>query len=406
MIKLKKHNRAPSYEEGSESGMASTQGGMSRDAFGMPEEYNSSASSSHESSSNADEDEEFGMLANSDRLRPEREAPPAPPIRTSFHSQPAQAPPSQNRPPPPPDFMRTQNEHRDNGFVSSANDIANLDNSKLDMLHKIQRMAASGTPPQISLSMDSSFEQIQSEYQRMKHSNEITKSIKFQRRILLAASSGVEFLAKRAPFIKLRLEGYSEAVLDSISDYDSTFEAIHDKYGESVSVDPMWQLLFMFCSSIISFHISNAMFSSVLPSVTQTLSNNPEVIKQVAAAMASMAPQQAPVAPEPVVIPVQQQMQPPPPPSQAMPPMPPLHFPNTNAPMIFGNQPQQQQPYMMDMPSMTRQPPPPQSQLEMLPQEQDDDTRSVTVSEVSNGGTRRRRSGNSKKPLPANTLVF
>jgi hypothetical protein len=264
-----------------------------RDAFGVPEDDDAESISAGSSvsfgrSSRAEEeeeDDEFGMLANQDRLLPSQERPPSapPPQARRFSSS---APPSAAAPPSrpfvgrQPDFLN----QKDDGFIAPA-DENTLDNQKLELLHKVQRMAASGTPPQVALSMDSSFEQINLEYQRMRKNAEIMRSIKFQRRILLAVSTGVEFLSKRAGFLKLRLDGFSESVLDSIADYDDSFEDLHGRYGESVSMDPMYSVLFMFLSSMVAYHISNAMFSSVLPSVTQTLSNSPEILAQVTEAM-------------------------------------------------------------------------------------------------------------------------
>lgn len=257
-----------------------------RDAFGQPSDSDtdSECSMSSPSASGAGDDDidEASMLANRERMRPARApgapAPrPAAPQISTVPSRPRSAAPSMRQ----PDFMGVA---QDDGFVGPPEET--LDNVKLELLHKIQRMAASsGLKPELALSMESPYEQINAEYQRMRRSQEINRSIKFQRRVLLATATGVEFLSKRMPFIKLHLDGFAEAQMDSIADYDDAFESLHERHGDSVRVDPMYTVLFMFMSSIVAYHLSNAMFSSVLPSVSQTLANNPNIMSQVADAM-------------------------------------------------------------------------------------------------------------------------
>jgi hypothetical protein len=427
-------------------------GARRRDAFGMPSDdeddeddedggssiggggARSAGSSSQGPSGIGDDEDEFSTLANNERLfQPNdrgRGAPQSRQAQPPFINRridPLATPRFSAAPPPgggggpgarQPDFLDRGGgggggqAPRDDGFVGPTTP-ASLDDQKLELLHKIQRMAASGTSPQISLSIDSPFEQIQLEYQRMKRGAEITRSIKFQRRVLLAVSTGVEFVSKRASFLKLRLDGFSESVLDSIADYDEAFEGVHEKYGESVSMDPMYSVMFMFMSSMVAYHISNAMFSTVLPSVSQTLSNNPAILARVAEAMQSIngngggvsspppqaqqQPPQQPVlmaAPPPVIVR----------PAQQPPPMIASHFPPP-APQqqssVFGLGP--------DPPLATR--PEPPGVMAPPPTaaaaQDEDDVRSVSASEVSAGGTRRRASNQRRRAPPGDeTLIL
>ena len=59
------------------------------------------------------------------------------------------------------------------------------------------------------------------EYSKIKKFIETQAGIKFARRCLMACVTGLEFLNKRFDPFKLKLEGWSENVMESIDDYDN-----------------------------------------------------------------------------------------------------------------------------------------------------------------------------------------
>lgn len=382
-----------------------------RNAFGMREDDDDGLSMSEIGSSQSgssvgrrggdnneedEEDDEFEMLSNQDKLISKTIS--TPPIRRSTQQAPAMAP-MYNRPSSrAPDFMNTG---PDDGFIAPDHDT--LDNQKLELLHKIQRMAASGTQPQVALSMDSSYEQMTAEYQRMRKNSEIMRSIKFQRRILLAVSTGVEFLSKRASFLKLRLDGFSESVLDSISDYDASFEELHEQHGSSIKIDPVYTVMFTFMSSMVAYHISNAMFSTVLPSVSQTLSSNPEILAQVTAAMKGFGGGGNGADKSPVALPAPPQQPVSPPQHFATPQLPPVNFPHAPAPPVFGTGPAPPASTRVQIIEERFSPPPPP--LQLVTPSIDDDVRSVTSSEMSIGGSKS-AAGRRRKPPGEDTMVL
>lgn len=375
-----------------------------RDTFGMPADDSDMDSEDQSSfmpgSIDEDEDDELSMIVNKQRIRPDGSGDHA---HHRVAEEYAARPVVQRQPEVQPDYLRGQHAHvpraPDDGFVGPSD--TRIEDEKLELLHKIQRMAASGNAPERPVSLNSSYEDIRAEYQRMKRSATIMRSVKFQRRVLLAVSTAVEFISKRTSFIKLRLDGFSESVLDSIADYDPVFEECHEKYGSNVSIDPMWSLAFMFVSSVISFHISNAMFSSVLPSVSQTLANNPQVLSQVADAMRGMQGSGAPQAnaggpqgqPPPQRAPDQAQ----PEQSDGSSPARPIAT-NTNFPAPPSLE---EQPMFMTLPQATRVPQPSTVQGA----EGDDASEIRSVSIISDGGTKR-RTRTTRKRQGADTLVL
>ena len=74
----------------------------------------------------------------------------------------------------------------------------------------------------------------------------IEKSIKFSRKILMAVTSGVEYLNGKFDPFDIKLDGWSESVHENVHDYDDVFEELHEKYKEKAKVAPELKLLMMF----------------------------------------------------------------------------------------------------------------------------------------------------------------
>ena len=75
--------------------------------------------------------------------------------------------------------------------------------------------------------------------------------------------------------------------MDNIEEYDSVFEQLHEKYSGTAEIAPEWQLMMMVLGSGFMFHLSNTLFRSVLPNVTDIAKQNPELMQNIANAMSS-----------------------------------------------------------------------------------------------------------------------
>lgn len=137
--------------------------------------------------------------------------------------------------------------------------------------------------------MASSYEDLLFEFRRLKKQRDIEKSIKFSRKILMAIISGVEFLNNRFDPLDIKLNGWSENVMENINDYDEVFEELHDKYAESVKVAPELKLLMMVAGSGFMFHLTNSLFKTATPDLNDILRENPDIMKNISkAAMKNM----------------------------------------------------------------------------------------------------------------------
>jgi hypothetical protein len=156
-----------------------------------------------------------------------------------------------------------------------------LMNAKREMLYQLGRLEKKGVRVPRQFTMTSNYEEMKAEFERLKRDIEVDSSVRFQRRMLMACVSGIEFVNNRFDPFEVYLDGWSESVQDSIIDYDDIFEELHDKYRGKMKMAPELRLLFTLGGSAVWFHMSHSMFkTSSLPNVEQVFAQNPELKKQ------------------------------------------------------------------------------------------------------------------------------
>lgn len=160
-----------------------------------------------------------------------------------------------------------------------------LEEEKQHFLYKIQRLQ--NRFPGRKVGLETPLDELKYEYDRLVRQSEMSSSIKFQRRALMATVSGMEYLNKSFNPLGLHLDGWSEQVMDSLEDFDQSFEQLHEKYQGSAEVSPEWNILITLLGSGFMFHLSNSLFKSVLPNVNDVARNNPDLMSQIATAMGS-----------------------------------------------------------------------------------------------------------------------
>jgi hypothetical protein len=134
--------------------------------------------------------------------------------------------------------------------------------------------------------MASSYEDMLFEHDRLKRQRDVEKSIKFSRKILMAVVSGVEFLNGKFDPFDVRLDGWSENIMENVNDYDEVFEELHDKYSESVKMAPELKLIAMVAGSGFMFHLTNSLFKSATPKMADILKQNPDIMRNITEAAA------------------------------------------------------------------------------------------------------------------------
>lgn len=153
---------------------------------------------------------------------------------------------------------------------------------KKEILYQMDRLEAKGYRLPRKFSMQSDLEEMRSEYHRILREKEVDASVRFQRKMMMAAVTGIEFLNGKFDPFNVQLDGWSEQVHENITDYDDIFEELHEKYKSSgKKMAPELRLLMSLSGSAFMFHLTNSMFKQTqVPGVEQVLRSNPDLMKQ------------------------------------------------------------------------------------------------------------------------------
>lgn len=164
--------------------------------------------------------------------------------------------------------------------------FASIDDEKADILSKLQRLSQKkGIRVNTRLTMYSTIDELRAEVKRVKYSIDAEHSVRFSKRMLVACVTGLEFMNKRYDPFDLKLDGWSESVMENQDDYDEVFEELFVKYRSSVNVPPEVKLIMMVGGSGMMFHLTNSMFKSVMPNVNDIMKQNPDLMGNMMSAV-------------------------------------------------------------------------------------------------------------------------
>ena len=167
--------------------------------------------------------------------------------------------------------------------------FATIEDEKQDLLYKFYRMENKGIKLAKKFNMHSDVDEMRGEYRKIVRDAEVTSSLKFSKRMLLAVVSGTEFLNKRYDPLGVELNGWSESVMENMNDgdYDNVFERLHDKYTGRVNTPPEFELMLSLAGSAIMFHMTSTMFKQ-LPNMNDISKQNPEMMQNLMKSMSNM----------------------------------------------------------------------------------------------------------------------
>jgi hypothetical protein len=204
-------------------------------------------------------------------------------------------------PPPPEEFdggdeMDEEGEQQYQGGGGAqvpSEGYKSIEDEKADLLNKISRLAKKGFQTSARLNIYSDIDEIRTEYKRMTYSIEVDRSVKFQRRMLVACVTGLEFLNDKFDPFDLELNGWSQNCMENVEDYDGVFEELYNKYKTKISVAPEVKLIMMVGGSAMMFHLTNSMFKAAVPNVSQVMKQNPDLMRNMVDAVSRS--QQGPI---------------------------------------------------------------------------------------------------------------
>jgi hypothetical protein len=174
-----------------------------------------------------------------------------------------------------------------------------IKNEKIDLIYKFKKLETQGIRTTMNYNMNSHLDDMRNEYTKLKKQRELEISVKFQRKMLMACITGVEFMNGRFDPFSIKLDGWSESVNENINDFDEVFEELAEKYSGPGETSPELKLMFMLGGSAFMFHLTNTMFKTSLPGMDQIFSENPELKKQFASAAMNGMNENAKASPPP-----------------------------------------------------------------------------------------------------------
>ncbi len=185
-------------------------------------------------------------------------------------------------------FTRNTNKHYSQAPRMSDEDIIN---EKKEILYQFERLEKKGVNLPKKFTLASSLEDMRIELERLKRDRELDNSIKFQRRMLMTAVSGIEFAADKFPALGANLSGWSSSVNDELDEYDDVFVELHDKYKGKAKISPELRLVGGLAGSAFMYHMTNK-FSNSIPGLDAVLKAHPELASKLAEATRSTMNQQ------------------------------------------------------------------------------------------------------------------
>jgi hypothetical protein len=144
----------------------------------------------------------------------------------------------------------------------------------------LERLSKKGFKTHKKYTMVDKLDEIMSERKRLEDDRGCEESVKWQRKILMMASTGIEYLNKSYDPFDIKLDGWSESIYENINDYDEVFEELYHKYKNKVKVAPEIKLIGMVAGSALMFHFSKTLFSKAsdqVPGFEDVMRDNPEI---------------------------------------------------------------------------------------------------------------------------------
>jgi len=220
-------------------------------------------------------DDIIGAFANPDKKRVEREE-----VGSESYSQDGDGSVNESQ-----DNYEEYDEEYEEEVPS--NGFETIEDEKQDLLYKFYRMSIKGIPVNKKYNTNSDIHEMRREFNRINRDIEVNSSIKFSRRMLMACVTGLEFMNKRYDPFDVKLDGWSESVMENVDDYDNVFERLHDKYKSKVQMAPEIELLLSLTGSAFMFHLTQSMFNN-LPNLNDIAKSNPDIIQNLMKTMSQV----------------------------------------------------------------------------------------------------------------------
>ena len=138
---------------------------------------------------------------------------------------------------------------------SDKNNNTDTKKEKMEMLFKLFFLKKKGYPIDITVTANSSYDDIKFEYEKIKAITEKEEGIKSYRHLLVMSTTFLEYLNGKFNPFDIHLDGWSENVYEDIDNYDSVFEELLEKYKSKTKMAPEVRLIMMIAGSALMYHL-------------------------------------------------------------------------------------------------------------------------------------------------------
>ena len=165
---------------------------------------------------------------------------------------------------------------------------------KRAMIKKLEEWYEKGTIKNNShFNMDSSYEEVEDEYETALEDKRKKDSIKIQGWWFITLVNSIEYANAAFNPFDLNLDGWGEQVSEDMDSYEEIFSELHEKYkGGKLSPELSLLLRLGFSAAVVNF--TNKALSSATPGFNDVIKQSPELMKMFTNATVSSMSQQSP----------------------------------------------------------------------------------------------------------------
>jgi len=149
---------------------------------------------------------------------------------------------------------------------------------KRSMLKRLEELAKKGSITGLSVNSDSTYEEIEDEYNSFMEEKLKQESIKLQKQWFFNGINTMELLNNTYDPFGMDLTGWGEKMAEDLEDDDEVFGELYEKY-KGGKLAPEVKLLLKIATSAFWISLTNRMISSSVPSMDNVIRDNPEVMK-------------------------------------------------------------------------------------------------------------------------------
>jgi hypothetical protein len=162
------------------------------------------------------------------------------------------------------------------------------------MISKINEWYEKGLIKQNShFNMDSSFEEVEDEYETALEDKRKKDSVKLQGWWFMTFINSMEYANSAFNPFDLNLDGWGEQVSEDLDSYEEIFSELHDKYkGGKLAPEISLLLRIGFSAAVLNF--SNKALSSATPAFNDVIKQSPELMRMFTNATVNSMSQQSP----------------------------------------------------------------------------------------------------------------